>query len=346
MPSPHGITWQHSVMKEPTVQALVDANLLQPRVELECRPAYGNAWQFKEHPKETVMLAHFVERGLAVPTSNFFKGILEYYNLQLVPLNPNGVLHMAIFVHLCEVYLGVLPSLDLFKKLFRCKPQPNANRTEVFNGAGFQLRNSSAYLEYDLLDSHGDWKKRWFYIGNHDPVLPIITSHAPKYADNWVTEPEDTPEITNLLAQITDLRTSGLTGINVAASFLKRRVQPLQQRAHSGFKYTSFDDPSRMSSEDVSDDDVEALLGKLFRNYQGVLVLPGLLRQFDSWYGPTESRVLLGFLPMPSKGKEVAEGNTEDAPSAPPAKRRQVVQRCWRYALEAIIEMMIFHLYP
>ncbi|XP_012699059.1 uncharacterized protein LOC105913745 [Setaria italica] len=33
-PSPPGITWQHSVMKEPAVQALVDAKLLQPRVQL------------------------------------------------------------------------------------------------------------------------------------------------------------------------------------------------------------------------------------------------------------------------------------------------------------------------
>lgn len=139
---------------------MVDAKLLQLKVELEWRPAYGNVWQFKEHPKEMVMLAPFVERGLVVPTSNFFRGILEYYNLQVVHLNPNGVLHMAIFVHLCEVYLGVFRSLDLFRKLFRCKPQPSATRTEVFGGAGFKLRNSGAYLEYDLPDSHGDWKKR------------------------------------------------------------------------------------------------------------------------------------------------------------------------------------------
>ena len=72
-----------------------------------------------------------------------------------------------------------------------------------------------------------------------------------------MTKPEDTHEITDLLLQISELRSLGLTGINVAASFLKRKVQPLQQRAHWGFEYTGFDDPSRMSPEDVSDDDVE-----------------------------------------------------------------------------------------
>src|SRR5688572_28438082 len=177
-----GATWQHSVMKEEAVQALVDAKLLQPKEILEWRPAFPNAWQFEEHPAETVMLAHFIERGLAEPTSDLFRGILKYYNLQLVHLNPNGVLHMSIFVHLCEVYLGVHPSLELFSKLFHCKPQPSAQRTEVLGGAGFQLKNSTAYIEYHLTDSHGDWKKRWFYIGNHDPRLPVVTGHAPKHA--------------------------------------------------------------------------------------------------------------------------------------------------------------------
>src|SRR5688572_16727996 len=61
-PPPPGITWQNSVMKEATVQALVDAKLLQPKDVLEWR-------QLEEHPNETVMLADFVKRGLAVPTS-------------------------------------------------------------------------------------------------------------------------------------------------------------------------------------------------------------------------------------------------------------------------------------
>ena len=113
-PPPPGATWQHSVMKEAAVQVLVDAKLLQPKEVLEWRLAFANAWQFEKHPNETVMLAHFVQKELAVPTSDFFRGILEYYKLQLVHLNPNGVLHMSIFVQLCEVYLGVPPSLELF----------------------------------------------------------------------------------------------------------------------------------------------------------------------------------------------------------------------------------------
>ncbi|XP_072148334.1 uncharacterized protein [Setaria viridis] len=80
-----------------------------------------------------------------------------------------------------------------------------------------------------------------------------------------------------------------------------------------------------MSPEDVSDNDVEAFLGKFFKNYRRVPVLLGVLRHFDGWYESAESRVLAGF--TPSEDKEVAEDKTEDAPSSPPAKKRRVVRK-------------------
>jgi len=140
--------------------------------------------------------------------------------------------------------LGVPPSLELFRKLFRYKPQPSENRIEVFGGAEFQLRDSGSYLEYNLPDSHGEWKRRWFYIENHPPALPVVTGHTPKKLDYWVTEPEPSKEVDDLLSQIEVLKVIGLSGVNVAASFLKRRVQPLQMRDRKGFEYLGFDDPS------------------------------------------------------------------------------------------------------
>ncbi|XP_034606661.2 uncharacterized protein [Setaria viridis] len=233
---------------------------------------------------------------------------------------------MSIFIHLCEVYLGVPPSLELFTKLFRCKPQPSAQWMEVFGGAGFQLRNSGAYIEYNLTDSHGEWKKRWFYIGNHDPRLPVVTGHTPKHAENWVSESEDTPKLDHLMQQITELKALSLTEINVAASFLKRRVQPLQQRAHSGSEYAGLKDPSRMSDEDISDDDVEVLLAKFFRNYQGVPVIPVALHQYDAWYEPEVSRVLAGYLAQSEEESEAVAEESEDEPS-PPVKKCRVVRK-------------------
>ncbi|XP_066335053.1 uncharacterized protein [Miscanthus floridulus] len=317
-PPPPGVTWAHSRMRERAIQELEAAKLLQSKELINWRCAWSDAWQWEEYPGETVMWAHFIERGLTVPASRFFLSV-DYYRIQVIHLNPNGVLHLSIFVHLCEAYLKIPPRLELFRRLFRCKPQPSALRTEVLGGAGIQLRNAASYLEYELPDSHGDWKAKWFYVRNHPPALPPVTHYAPKHGDFWVEEPEESTQVEAWVARIAELKAAGLTVINVAASFLKRRVQPLQNRDRLGFDYIGFDDdPSRMSVEDVSDDDVETLLGKLFKNFRGVPEVPEEIQQVDAWYAPRKSRVLTGYPIEPPEEEEKAP---------PPALKRQKVVR-------------------
>lgn len=144
-------------MKEAEIQALVDAKLLQERVVVGWRCAVNNPWMFEEHPQEMVIFARFVECGLALPTSDFFRGLLDYYSLQLVHLNPNSILHISIFVHLCEAFLGVDPHFNLFHKIFHLKPQPSEDDMQVIGGADFQIREkySDLYLKYELVSSHG-----------------------------------------------------------------------------------------------------------------------------------------------------------------------------------------------
>jgi hypothetical protein len=47
--------------------------------------------------------------SLALPASNFFKGLLEYYGIEYLNLNPNGIFHTSVFVHFCEAFLGIKP---------------------------------------------------------------------------------------------------------------------------------------------------------------------------------------------------------------------------------------------
>ena len=57
--------------------------------------------------------ARFHERGFATPTHKFVRGLLDYYKVELQHLTPNGVQHIAVFVTLCEGFLGFSPLLDL-----------------------------------------------------------------------------------------------------------------------------------------------------------------------------------------------------------------------------------------
>jgi hypothetical protein len=65
-----------------------------------------------------VSFVHFHERGFGIPVSKFFRGLLHYYGIELQNLNPNSVLQIAVFVTLCEGYLGIKPNFTLWRYYF------------------------------------------------------------------------------------------------------------------------------------------------------------------------------------------------------------------------------------
>jgi hypothetical protein len=57
-----------------------------------------------------------------VPASPFFRGLLDFYSLNLTHLNPNSVLQIDVFVHYYEAFLGILPHFGLWKYLYHYRP--------------------------------------------------------------------------------------------------------------------------------------------------------------------------------------------------------------------------------
>jgi hypothetical protein len=98
----------------------------------------------KKNPDEIPMFARFVERGLALPANDFFKGLLRYYDIEYLNLNLNGIFHVSVFVHFCEAFVGIKAHWVLFRKFFRVKPQPSTNDPRVVRGAGIQMREDVA----------------------------------------------------------------------------------------------------------------------------------------------------------------------------------------------------------
>ncbi|KAK1652163.1 hypothetical protein QYE76_069968 [Lolium multiflorum] len=56
--------------------------------------------------------------GLSPPIHEFLRGLLFVYGLQLHHLTPNSILHVSIFIILCECFLGVQPNRALWKRIF------------------------------------------------------------------------------------------------------------------------------------------------------------------------------------------------------------------------------------
>jgi hypothetical protein len=119
--------WKKSKMKTEDLLALVNNRFLREKEMDMWRAAAGDPYPMEKNPDEVSMFARFVERGLALPASDFFKGLLQYYGIEYLNLNPNGIFHVFVFVHFCEAFVGIKPHWILFRKFFHLKPQPSAN---------------------------------------------------------------------------------------------------------------------------------------------------------------------------------------------------------------------------
>jgi hypothetical protein len=110
-----------SVVSEPDLLRIVDVGVLPLKELCSWRICRGVTVP-TEDTHEFVVYVPFLIRGLALPISPFFCGLLDFYNLNLTHLNPNFILQISIFVHLCEAYLGILPHFGLWKYLYHCRP--------------------------------------------------------------------------------------------------------------------------------------------------------------------------------------------------------------------------------
>jgi hypothetical protein len=202
------------------------------------RTAADDPYPIEKNPDEILMFARFAEHGLAVPASDFFKGLLRYYGIEYLNLNPNDIFHVSVFVHFCEAFLGTKPHWILFRKFFCVKPQPSTNDPPVVRGACIQMCEDAAdqYLSYKLIESNQDWKAKWFYICNHHPELPKPSGKQSKHRPWWNTEPtmQEGIQLPELMKKIKALREAGLRTEHVIGHShrgpLKNRGKPIFSR--------------------------------------------------------------------------------------------------------------------
>jgi hypothetical protein len=106
--------WKKSKAKTEDFLALVNSGFLREK-KMDMWRAAGDPYPMGKNPDEILMFAQFVERGLALPASDFFKGLLKYYGIEYLNLNPNGIFHVSVFVHFCEAFVGIKPHWSCFE---------------------------------------------------------------------------------------------------------------------------------------------------------------------------------------------------------------------------------------
>jgi hypothetical protein len=74
--------WKKSKAKTEDLLALVNSGFLREKKMYMWRTAAGDPYPMEKKPDEIPMFARFVEHGLALLASNFFKGLLQYYGIE------------------------------------------------------------------------------------------------------------------------------------------------------------------------------------------------------------------------------------------------------------------------
>jgi hypothetical protein len=132
----------------------------------------------------------FYEQGFGMPPHWFLHSLLRYYSLELHHLTPLGVLHIAVFMTLCEAYLRTDPKLDLWKYFFYVR-RLHDPEVELMISGGVVIHvkvghGIDTYLEIPMPRSLKGWWKKWFYLKNDNvTLLPMFTGGHPFPLPSW-----------------------------------------------------------------------------------------------------------------------------------------------------------------
>ena len=133
--------------------------------QLKIRPDAG-----PQREGEVVTFHDFSVMGLLPPFSDFFIAVLEAFGLHMLHLHPNAVLILATFAYTCEAFVGVMPSVALFRHYF----MPRTGRSRwIAGGVSFCLKKESAhqYPGAKIRANWGEWRHNWYFILAATPAL-------------------------------------------------------------------------------------------------------------------------------------------------------------------------------
>ncbi|KAK1645195.1 hypothetical protein QYE76_063000 [Lolium multiflorum] len=270
-------------------------------------------------------------RGLSAPIHPFLRGLLYVYGLQLHHLTPNSILHISIFITLCEAFLGVQPNWALWKRIFFCRRNGSANVAYNIGGVVISVRSSVNYFDVKLPDSVQGWRKKWLYIREEndgcaeDNIPPFDGAEKILRRRSWdaeATEEErtSTEALMTRIHELQNTRGKELSGIQITAYFLKTRVQPLQARKNPFWNYAGDEDTDRLSTNLEAKD-----LDKLIRRISSLKKKDSIpstyrVKPYSAAHAlPKDHPNLVSLPPLPEGGdveeRAVISDDNPDAPS-------------------------------
>lgn len=128
--------------------------------------------------------SNFFMSRLVPPFLEFFTHIMEVHGLLLLQLHPNAITTLSVFAHLCENFIGVVPSVALFRHYYIPKID-NDNRSGSITWH-FKNGMSSEYIGGHLMTRWQDWRANWCKIQMEDPpAFYAVPQGAAVHNPHW-----------------------------------------------------------------------------------------------------------------------------------------------------------------
>nr|CAB3486571.1 unnamed protein product [Digitaria exilis] len=260
------LEWGNAACSEESVEKWTAADVFHPGELVECRvPTKDDTPSPSILGDQFVILSlNHIMCGLRMDASDFMVSVLAHYGIEWSHLTPNSITALSIFAHLCEAYLGVPPTVEVFAHFYRLY-RNKKGETDTLGGVYFRLRDKMKrnYPVYYLRASQFVWTCLWFYAKLPQSCRLAFKGNALKESNNWKEELLLSSEQDKQVRQIGELSTQGLTGVDIVHDYLKHRISPLRRRAHLACNYTGPTDPTRDSDTDLSEEDIESMLSYL-----------------------------------------------------------------------------------
>jgi len=125
--------WVRSTITRETLEKMVFEGILQDQVTAGWRPAAGEPFPTSDTNELVVFNAYFV-CGFGIPAHPFLWKLLGYYDINLCHLHPNSILHISLFINLCEAFIRIAPHFNLFRYFFCLKPFLGSGSPKVVGG--------------------------------------------------------------------------------------------------------------------------------------------------------------------------------------------------------------------
>ena len=101
--------WVASSIKEEAIARLREVGYLTADIQHRF-PAPGKVIPTPEPNESVVFVPHFLY-GLGLTLDPFVRGLMFYYGLDFHDLAPDAILHISLFIIVCEAFLHVTPQI-------------------------------------------------------------------------------------------------------------------------------------------------------------------------------------------------------------------------------------------